>query len=214
MSTRETAKGYTLFRDTPDFSVCSILYHILDSLSHQPFLHPSNNHAPTITQRREMGASHLPPPRLFQSRPEIHRERLGDELFAAVVVMRGVALEPVERLARTRNRLAGCRRKIPNLRTGPFSRAVLVLLLEMQEAAIFQDERTVERLCRSILPELVARRRRVFMVFSRSSTYCSRVEEKVVDAEIQDPGFIEPPPARVVADDDFPEAIARKRERL
>ena len=33
-----------------------------------------------------MGASHLPPPRLFQSRPEIHRERLGDELLAALRV--------------------------------------------------------------------------------------------------------------------------------
>ena len=31
MSTREPAKGYTLFRDTPDFSAFSILYHILDS---------------------------------------------------------------------------------------------------------------------------------------------------------------------------------------
>ena len=161
-----------------------------------------------------MGASHLPSPRLFQSRPEIHRERLGDELLAAVVVMGGVALEPVERLARTRNRLAGCRRKIPNLRTCSFSRAVLVLLLEMQEAAIFQDERTVERLCRGILPELVARRRRVFMVFSRSSTYCSRVEEKVVDAKVQDAIVVVPSSAHIMANDDFPETVASERKRL
>ena len=44
---------------------------------------------------------------------EVRRKRLCDELLAAVVIVRGIALEPVERLARTRNRLAGCRRKIP-----------------------------------------------------------------------------------------------------
>ena len=77
---------------------------------------------------------------------EVRRERLGNQLLASVVVVGGVALEPVERLAGTGNRLAGRRRKVPDLRAGPLRRAALVLLLKMQEAAVLQNKRTVERL--------------------------------------------------------------------
>ena len=110
----------------------------------------------TKSRRGGFAATHKPLPPLSdaiwplfghgRNLAEIRREGLGDELFASVVIVGGVALEPVERLARTRNRLAGRCRKIPDLRTCPFSRAALVRLkapfypcfyLSLTQTAIF-----------------------------------------------------------------------------